>query len=82
MPSVYNIEMDILRYNTIKVGEKYNFMIANEENIPIYFRSDNSDIVAVNKKGVVTGKDKGVTVITAYNENLGFEQKCKITVIK
>jgi uncharacterized protein YjdB len=79
-PSVYNVEMDVLKLNTLSIGEGYTFMINNDNNIPIDFKSDNPDVAKVNKNGVITGVGEGTTTVTAYNDNLKFSQSCVITV--
>ena len=81
LPSVYNIDMDILKRNTIEIGETYEFMIDNTENGPIYFKSSDSSIAKVNSKGKVIGLASGMTTITAYNTELNIEQNCEITVV-
>lgn len=80
LPSVYNIKMDILKVNILSKGEHYNFMINNPDNIPVYFKSSDKNIISINNAGVVKGKKVGTATITAYNTDLNFEQNCKITV--
>jgi hypothetical protein len=81
MPSVYNIEMDNLRYNTLNISEGYTFMKSNPDNVPISFISENPNIASVDINGIITGVSEGVTIISAYNKDLNMEQKCKITVV-
>lgn len=80
LPSVYNINMDVLKYNILSKKEKYNFMVSNPNNVQIYFKSSNDKAASVNRKGVVTGLNKGQTTITAYNTDLNIEQNCVIIV--
>jgi hypothetical protein len=82
LPSVYNIKMDVLRINTLKIGETYKFMIVNPDNITMSFTSSNSDVISIDEKGVVTGVDVGVVTIVAYNDELDIKQTCEITVTK
>jgi Uncharacterized protein involved in cytokinesis, contains TGc (transglutaminase/protease-like) domain len=81
LPSAYNIQMDALKNNTLKVKETYHFMLNNENSVPIYFKSDNEVVAKVDKKGVITAKYNGQAMITAYNDDLSIKQECVITVI-
>jgi len=80
MPSVYNIEMDVLKNNKLVVDERYLFMISNPDNVPIIFKSENPDIATVDSNGVITGISEGSTIITVYNDNLNFSQSCTVNV--
>lgn len=81
MPSVYNIEMDVLKRNKLDIGEGYTFMIQNPKNIPVTFKSDNPAVASVDNNGIITGLSAGTTTISAYNDDLKFLQKCVITVL-
>lgn len=79
-PSVYNIETDILKRNILNVNEKYMYIIANPDNIKIEFANSNPSVASIDNNGIITGLNKGTTIITIYNTKLNFEQKCIITV--
>jgi hypothetical protein len=80
LPSVYNVKMDILKNNILTKNETYIFMLSNSDNIPISFKSDDTNIATVNEDGIVVGVNKGTTTITAFNTDLNIAQSCKITV--
>ncbi|MDD3035783.1 MAG: transglutaminase domain-containing protein [Candidatus Saccharimonadaceae bacterium] len=80
-PSVYNIKMDVLKYNTLEVGEGYRFMISNIDETPIHFKSADSAVAKVDSNGIIIGASEGTTIITAYNTDLNIKQSCEITVI-
>ncbi|WFR59955.1 Ig-like domain-containing protein [Anaerocolumna sp. AGMB13025] len=80
MPSVYNIIMDVFKYNKLDIGEGYSFMVSNPDHIPISFKSDNPNIARVNADGIITGVSKGTTTISGYNDTMQFSQSCVITV--
>ncbi|MDD3172852.1 MAG: Ig-like domain-containing protein [Herbinix sp.] len=80
MPSVYNIKMDVLKTNILRIGETYDFMVSNPDDILISFKSNDQTIARVDENGVISGVDLGTTNITAYNANLDIEQSCRIVV--
>lgn len=80
LPSVYNIELDVLKINALNINESYNYMINNPDSIKINFISSKPTVAEVNTKGLIYGLTKGTTTITAYNKDLNFEQKIIITV--
>lgn len=68
---------------TLKVADRYtisaNVSPSNATDKTIKYRSDNSNIAAVNSSGVITGINEGTTVITAESSN-GYKAYCTVTV--
>lgn len=81
LPSVYNVELDVLKKNVLLIGESYNYLISNPNQVDLVFISNNSNIVSVNKNGVIIGISIGTATITVYNEELKIRQTCEITVM-
>ncbi|BCN30410.1 transglutaminase domain-containing protein [Anaeromicropila herbilytica] len=81
-PSVYRVNMDVLRVNYLKIGEKYNYMISNKDNINMEFTSTNENIVAVDSNGLITAIGIGTATVSAYNIGLNIRQDILISVSK
>jgi len=79
-PSVYNVEIDVLKINILDVGEVYNFLIDNPENVKLEFKSTDSNVADIDLNGNITGYEKGTTIITVFNEDLNISQSCKIII--
>ncbi len=81
-PSVYNVNMSILKVNYLGLNENFQFVIDNPDNIKLEYTSTDSKVVKIDKNGLITGNKVGETIVTAYNVDLNIAQSCKITVIK
>ena len=79
-PSVYNVEFDVLKCNTLQVGEKYQYLLSNKDNVKLSFNSDNKDVAIVDKNGIIIAVGEGASTITIYNTDLNIARTCKITV--
>lgn len=79
-PSIYDLEVDTLKFNILTVGEKYQYLLSNKSNISIDFISDNIEVVKINNKGVVTAVGTGTADVYIYNNELGISESCKIFV--
>lgn len=78
--SVYNVKIDVLKTIILDVGENYNFLIDNPDNIELKFKSSNLNVADIDVNGNITGYEKGITVITIFNEDLNISQSCNIIV--
>src|SRR5699024_8431514 len=69
----------------LKIGESYQIetnLISNHDDKTIKFESQDESVASVDKKGVVTGNQKGKTEILVFNEASGYEAVVNVIVKK
>lgn len=72
-------------YKRLYIGETYTIetnLLSDNENKTITYTSSNPNIASVDKNGVVTAKDRGLTTITVENKAGGYKEEVTIEVSK
>lgn len=80
LASVYDVKMDVFKKNILGIGDEYQWLLDNPNNIDLTFTSDNEDVAKVDKNGKIIAVSEGTATIKAINEELGIEQSCIIVV--
>ena len=72
-------------YKRLYIGETYTIetnLLSDNEDKTITYTSSNPNIASVDKNGVVTAKDRGLTTITVENKAGGYKEEVTIEVSK
>ena len=72
-------------YKRLYIGETYTIetnLLSDNEDKAITYTSSNPNIASVDKNGVVTAKDRGITTITVENKAGGYKEEVTIEVSK
>lgn len=72
-------------YKRLYIGETYTIetnLLSDNEDKTITYTSSNPNIASVDKNGVVTAKDRGITTITVENKAGGYKEEVTIEVSK
>lgn len=80
LASVYDVKMDVFKKNILGIGDEYQWLLDNPNNIDLTFTSDNEDVAKVDKNGKIIAVSEGTATIKVINEELGIEQSCIIVV--
>lgn len=79
-PSVYDINLGIVKSKILQIGDTYKFIIDNPNNIDLQVDNTSPSIATIDDFGNIIANDKGETVITVFNRDLNIAQSCYITV--
>lgn len=79
-PSVYDINLGIVKSKILQIGDTYKFIIDNPNNIDLQVGNISPSIATIDNFGNIIANNKGKTVITIYNKDLNIAQSCHITV--